>query len=48
MRICLLVALALFTLGCSEQPAAQDENAPMKISTTLRCMSRSETTPGLR
>lgn len=34
MRSCLLVALALFTLGCSEQPAAQDENAPVKISTS--------------
>ena len=32
MRSCLLVALALFTLGCSEQPAAQDDNAPVKIS----------------
>jgi hypothetical protein len=34
MCSCLLVALALFTLGCSEQPAAQDENAPVKISTS--------------
>ena len=34
MRSCLLVALALFTLGCSEQPAAQDENAPVKVSTS--------------
>ena len=34
MRCCLLVALALFTLGCSEQPAAQDQNAPVKITTS--------------
>jgi hypothetical protein len=34
MRCCLLVALALFTLGCSEQPAAQDGNAPVKIVTS--------------
>ncbi len=34
MRFCLLVALALFTLGCSEQGAAQDANAPVKILTS--------------
>jgi hypothetical protein len=34
MRCCLLVALALFTLGCSEQGAAQDANAPVKIVTS--------------
>jgi hypothetical protein len=34
MRICLFVALALFTLGCSEQGAAQDADAPVKILTS--------------
>lgn len=34
MRFCLLVALALFTLGCSERGAAQDANAPVKILTS--------------
>jgi hypothetical protein len=34
MRFCLFVALALFTLGCSEQGAAQDANAPVKILTS--------------
>jgi hypothetical protein len=34
MRFCLFVALALFTLGCSEQGAAQDANAPVKITTS--------------
>ena len=34
MRFCLLVALALFTLGCSEQGQAQDANAPVKILTS--------------
>jgi hypothetical protein len=34
MRCCLLVALALLTGGCSEQGAAQDANAPVKILTS--------------
>jgi hypothetical protein len=34
MRFCLLVALALLTLGCSEQGQAQDANAPVKILTS--------------
>ena len=34
MRFCLFVALALFTLGCSDQGAAQDANAPVKILTS--------------
>ena len=34
MRFCLFVALALLTGGCSEQGAAQDANAPVKILTT--------------
>lgn len=34
MRYCLLIALALLTGGCSEQGAAQDANAPVKILTT--------------
>ena len=34
MRFCLLVALALLTGGCSEQGAAQDANAPVKILTS--------------
>lgn len=34
MRFCLFVALALFTLGCSEQGQAQDANAPVKILTS--------------
>jgi hypothetical protein len=34
MRCCLIVALALVTLGCSAQPAAQDEGAPVKITTS--------------
>ena len=31
---CLLVALALLTGGCSDQGAAQDANAPVKILTS--------------
>jgi hypothetical protein len=31
MRFCLLVALALAAAGCSDQGAAQDANAPVKI-----------------
>lgn len=34
MRFCLFVALALFTLGCSDQGAAQDADAPVKILTS--------------
>lgn len=34
MRFCLLVALALLIGGCSEQGAAQDANAPVKILTS--------------
>jgi hypothetical protein len=34
MRFSLLAALALLTVGCSEQTAAQDENAPVKILTS--------------
>lgn len=34
MRFSLLVALALLTGGCSEQGAAQDANAPVKITTS--------------
>jgi hypothetical protein len=34
MRFCLFVALALCTVGCSEQGAAQDANAPVKIATS--------------
>ena len=34
MRFCSLVALALLTGGCSEQGAAQDANAPVKILTS--------------
>jgi hypothetical protein len=34
MRCCLLVALALLTGGCSEQGAAQDADAPVKIETS--------------
>ena len=34
MRFSLLVALALLTVGCSEQGAAQDANAPVKIVTS--------------
>jgi hypothetical protein len=34
MRFCFFVALALFTLGCSDQGAAQDANAPVKILTS--------------
>jgi hypothetical protein len=34
MRFCLFVALALIAGGCSEQGAAQDANAPVKILTT--------------
>ena len=34
MRFSLFVALALLTAGCSEQSAAQDANAPVKILTS--------------
>lgn len=34
MRFSLLIALALLTGGCSEQGAAQDANAPVKIQTS--------------
>ena len=34
MRFCLLVALGLLAGGCSEQGAAQDANAPVKITTS--------------
>jgi hypothetical protein len=34
MRFSLLVALALVAVGCSEQGAAQDANAPVKILTS--------------
>jgi hypothetical protein len=34
MRFCLFVALALFTLGCSDRGAAQDADAPVKITTS--------------
>ena len=34
MRFCLFVALALLTGGCSQQGAAQDANAPVKILTS--------------
>jgi hypothetical protein len=34
MRFSLFVALALVTVGCSEQGAAQDSNAPVKILTS--------------
>ena len=34
MRFCLVVALALLIGGCSEQGAAQDANAPVKIQTS--------------
>ncbi len=34
MRICLFAALALLTLGCSEQGQAQDADAPVKILTS--------------
>ena len=34
MRFCLFVALALFAVGCSDQGAAQDADAPVKILTS--------------
>jgi hypothetical protein len=34
MRFCLFVALALLIGGCSDQGAAQDANAPVKIQTS--------------
>ena len=34
MRFSLFVALALVTVGCSDQGAAQDANAPVKILTS--------------
>ena len=34
MRFSLLAALALLAVGCSEQTAAQDANAPVKILTS--------------
>ena len=34
MRFCFFIALALFTLGCSDQGTAQDADAPVKIVTS--------------
>lgn len=34
MRFCFFVALALFTVGCSDKGAAQDADAPVKILTS--------------
>jgi hypothetical protein len=34
MRFCLIVALGLLVGACSEQGAAQDANAPVKITTS--------------
>ena len=34
MRFCFFVALALLALGCSDQGAAQDADAPVKILTS--------------
>lgn len=34
MRFCLLATLGLLAVGCAEQGAAQDANAPVKITTS--------------